>query len=160
MTKNLFVLTFVAMATIFASQASAKEAEFFSNKVATEKPSKIMQACVGNYTEPALQKVCSSMESHTKMTIRLIEKAVELYGKQASKEDIIQVFEIHISVVKSLNLSAMALSTNGQTNHAKQGIFAWHNQVMDKVRDCIEKDKTLIKELFALHAEAAKVLFE
>lgn len=171
MPKKLFTLLLSVIALCcFTNQASAgqlmsktkvsKVSEKEEAKKASATSDAIMKSCIDDdHDYASLRKVCFSAQAHTKMTIRLIRRATELYGKQASKDDIIDIFATHISVVKSLNTSATKLNSLG-ANQAKQGIFEWHTLVMDEVRGCIEKDKTLVRKLFTLHAEAAKVIFE
>ena len=150
--KNLLSIALFAILFCIAGQASAEET--------AKEPSRIMEHCLGNYSNvTSVRSVCYSMQAHTEMTIALIKKSMELYGKKASKDDVISIFKTHIKVVRSLNTAAVGLSTNEKTHQTKQAIFEWHTQVMGEVKGCIEKDQTLMIELFSAHAEAAETLF-
>ena len=172
MTKKLFTLflsvvvlccftnTFDASAGQLMSKTKVSEKELEKEKKKTladkEKSSKIMEACInGNNISAALRSVCSNAQSHASMTIRLIEQAIKLHKKEGS-ENIIRLFTDHTRVIKSLDTTANRLMISWEKHQAKQAVFDWHVMVMDQIRFCLKRDKTLLNKLYGLHAEVSE----
>lgn len=142
----------VAIGIAIALPATEASAEIHDSK-------RVLEHCMDNADVNEVRNLCYSMKAHKEMTVRLIRKAVQEYGKNATKDDMIALFANHLRVVTSMNKSAKALFTHDRQQRVKQAIFEWHTEVMDEVRGCITKDKTLLTQLYDIHAKASEVVF-